>query len=146
MAAVVLALAAGIAGVGALAWSGAASAELVLAAALLWTGTLLATAGSARTRASPAALERRRAAGTARRYFAAELRRGAPRLRDAWIPHLIALDLAGALDRWVEAHPTGGRPRDARGWTGGRAVFGDAGPSAWSALGPICAPGLRAST
>lgn len=81
----------------------------------------------------------------ARRFFASELGRPEPRLRDEWLPYLIALELTSAVARWHQAFgriETGaGKQRLARAaesgehatqWTGGAGALGGRGPSgAW---------------
>jgi hypothetical protein len=86
----------------------------------------------------------------ARRFFVAELERPEPRIRDEWLPYLIALDLTRDMDHWYLAHgrleTTARKERLARGagteeldatlapWTGGAGALGGVGESgAWIA-------------
>jgi hypothetical protein len=79
----------------------------------------------------------------ARRFFARELERPEPRLRDEWLPYLIALELSVQVERWFQAfgrietaaleqrlaqqaESSGGA---AQGWTGGAGALGGIGAS-----------------
>lgn len=79
----------------------------------------------------------------ARRFFARELERREPRLRDEWLPYLIALELTGAVARWHQAFgrietaahkqrlPQPAESGDpAAEWTGGAGALGGRGASA----------------
>ncbi len=93
----------------------------------------------------------------ARRWFASELRRPVPRLRDEWAPYLIALGLGRHAERWFSSFggrvsasaaraggsiatasassPAPGAASAARsGWTGGGGTFGGGGATASWAL------------
>lgn len=149
------------AGIGWLAWGGAgATVSTVLAAALVFAGATAFGAGLARTPLAPKAIALRLRLLAARRFFARELASPAPRLRDAWIPYLLALGLDRGLDRWVRVHgpaATGATAasgaRAAGGgaaWSGGGGAFSGGGASAsWAALGSIAssvpAPGSSGS-
>jgi len=85
----------------------------------------------------------------ARRFFASELGRREPRLRDEWLPYLIALELTGAVARWHQAfgriETAAGKQHQAQAaesdehaatahWTGGAGALGGRGASgAWIA-------------
>lgn len=86
----------------------------------------------------------RRNLHAARCFFASELERPEPRLRDEWLPYLIALELTGAVTRWHQAFArieTAARkrrlaqPADAGeraatpDWTGGAGALGGIGDS-----------------
>jgi uncharacterized membrane protein YgcG len=86
----------------------------------------------------------------ARRYFARELRTPHPRLRDAWLPYLLAFDLGPGVDRWFRSY--GGKSGDVTAgastsstvstgaWSGGGGTFAGAGATgAWIAAGGIAA-------
>jgi hypothetical protein len=99
--------------------------------------------GLGRESASGRALRRNLLA--ARRFFASELERAEPRVRDEWLPYLIALELTSAVDRWHQAfgriETAAQRQRlalaagvDAAPWTGGAGALGGRGASgAWIA-------------
>jgi uncharacterized membrane protein YgcG len=88
----------------------------------------------------------------ARRWFASELRRPTPRLRDEWAPYLIALGLGRHADRWFSSfgnqvsasaarawHSTATAPASSSSaagssWTGGGGAFGGGGATASWAL------------
>ena len=112
---------------------------------------------AARTRQSKEKMLLRARIDAARRWFAGELRRPAPRLRDEWAPYLIALGLEHDADRWfssfgeqvsaavvpagysIGAAPTsssglGSSTAAPSGWTGGGGAFGGAGATASWAL------------
>ena len=57
----------------------------------------------ARSRESAERIAFRRRLATARAYFASELERDQPRLKDAWFPYLIAFGLARHMDKWFRA-------------------------------------------
>lgn len=60
-------------------------------------------ASAAATRESAAGLALRRNLVAARRFLASELERPEPRLRDEWLPYLIALELSTEVERWYQA-------------------------------------------
>lgn len=96
-------------------------------------------------RASTDGLTLQRNLLAARRFFASELGRPEPRLRDEWLPYLIALDLTGAVARWHQAFgrietaaskqrqarvAESGEPAGTAHWTGGAGALGGRGGSA----------------
>jgi uncharacterized membrane protein YgcG len=115
------------------------------------------------TRVSPAHLAERKNLAAARAYFAGQLARHDPRLRDAWYPYLIAFGLDREMDRWFERFgPTaavgttgggasGGGSSSSHGggsatWTGGGGTFGGGGASgAWAAAAGAMVAGVSAS-
>lgn len=89
---------------------------------LAWYQTMLS---GARLPGRGAARRRLTDLARARRFGAAELRRPYPRLQDAWIPHLEALDLGPALERWRARHGRGmGAGRDLAGLDPSEALAG----------------------
>ena len=93
----------------------------------------------------------------ARRWFAGELRRPTPRLRDEWAPYLIALGLGRNAERWfssfgsqasasaaqagrsmasvsTSSSSAGGASAAGSSWTGGGGTFGGGGATASWAL------------
>jgi len=130
-------------------------APLGVAACGLLGAVLAARAAASRESADGVALRRNLFA--ARRFFASELERPEPRLRDEWLPYLIALELTSEIERWYPAYgriETAARrqrqaPRAepehaaAPPWTGGAGGIGGIGPSApWiaAAAGLTLAP------
>lgn len=121
----------------------------VLAHLAVCSGCLVFVACLARTRLAPETITLRRRLGAARRYLARELARPAPRLRDEWIPHVVALGLGGRVDRWLRIHGAGtsGGARvpgtAASGtsrWSGSGGRFSGGGASgSWGALGSLAA-------
>jgi hypothetical protein len=113
----------------------------------LWGAAVLFVASRSRTPLSPKGLEVRRNFEAARRYFARELRRPRPALRDEWIPYILALGLGRGMDRWVRVHggvvagltPASGAGVDSvPAWSGGGGAFSGGGASGtWAALGSI---------
>lgn len=103
----------------------------------------------AMSRDSAARMEARRRIVTARRWFAAELRKPHPKLEDAWFPYLLALGLGSGVDKWSKSFAgtsaSAGATRSfgsssstssgsGSGWSGGGGSFGGAGASAgWAA-------------
>ena len=80
-------------------------------------------------------MEFRRRLAAARSFFALELGRETPRLRDDWFPYLIAFGLADHMDKWFRAF--GGETR--RSMLGSSTSFGSSGRSSngqsWTGFG-----------
>jgi hypothetical protein len=106
-------------------------------------------------------MEFRRSLAAAREFFTTELRAERPRLRDEWLPYLIAFGLAKHMDRWFRAFggtatravaPSTGSFGDSGGrsgpsWTGfgGGGGFSGGGASAsWAAAASSMAAGVSA--
>src|SRR6185436_4652123 len=66
----------------------------------------------------------------ARRWFASELRRPTPRLRDEWAPYLIALGLGRLADRWFSSF---GAQVAASAAQAGHSTASASGSSSWGA-------------
>jgi len=116
------------------------------------------------TRVSPEQIALRKRLSAAREYFAAQLQRPDPRLRDTWYPYLIAFGLAHEMDRWFTRHGTesgdtvstetshsGGSSSHGGGaaptWSGGGGAFGGGGASgAWTAAAGAMAAGVSVSS
>jgi uncharacterized membrane protein YgcG len=115
----------------------------------------------AKSRENPRSIAMRRDLASARQFFSSELRRPQPRLRDAWVPYLIALGLGPHLDRWFRAFggATAGAPvtggalgssssgtggiSGSTTWTGGGGAFGGAGATgSWAAAVGTMASGV----
>jgi hypothetical protein len=103
-------------------------------------------ARAAASRESPEGFALRRRLVAARRFFAAELERPEPRLRDEWLPYLVALELtaevaywylafgrletAARRDRLARAADAPDPAANASAWTGGAGALGGVGESA----------------
>jgi hypothetical protein len=93
----------------------------------------------------------------ARRFFAAELERPEPRLRDEWLPYLVSLELTVEVDRWhqafgrIDTAARKQRPTAATERAPGDGAATSAVPSAWTggggALGGrgACGPWIAAT-
>jgi len=115
----------------------------------------------ARTRNGPRRIARRKALASARHFFAEELRRPAPRLKDEWFPYVVAFGLTAEADSWFKAHgaaaasgagttwrgsssgSSSSSSSTAGGWTGGGGAFGGAGASGtWAVAAGALAAGV----
>jgi uncharacterized membrane protein YgcG len=129
-----------------------------LALALLAVATWSSLLNNARSRETAPALHRRQLLAAARHMLQRELEQHQPRLRDEWLPYLLAFGLGPDVDRWFRAFgaaasgagmaamassPSGGS--GGGGWTGGGGAFGGAGSSAsWAAAATGLAAGVSA--
>jgi uncharacterized membrane protein YgcG len=99
----------------------------------------------------------------ARDYFASQLRSEQPRLRDEWLPYLLAFGLGSNVDRWFRSFAgrasntsfgssgshstssTGSSTSSSPGWTGGGGAFGGAGATGgWALAAGALAAGVSA--
>jgi uncharacterized membrane protein YgcG len=129
-----------------------------LALALLPVAAWSSLLNNARTRESGPAIQRRQILGAARRLLRRELGSREPRLRDEWLPYLLAFGLQRDVDRWFRAFGGAGSTSSfssssssssfgsgGGGWTGGGGAFGGAGSSAsWAAAATGLAAGVAA--
>lgn len=117
---------------------------------------------AAAARQSATMIARRRELASAREFFAAELARPQPRLRDEWFPYLIAFGLGPQMDRWfrafggdtasaVHSHAAFASGRSSGGSSGGWTGFGGGGgfsgggaSSAWISAAGTMASGVSA--
>jgi uncharacterized membrane protein YgcG len=122
-----------------------------------WAACLVLTASLARTSFAPETVALRRRLELARRFLARELAAPSPRLRDDWIPYLVALGLGGRVDRWIRVHGAGpraggsfaggGSAVGAGGWSGGGGRFSGGGASgSWAALGGLASVAAPSSS
>lgn len=106
---------------------------------LLLLGLASSVFNQARSRENADRIAFRRQLATARAFFAAELERDQPRLKDAWFPYLIAFGLGKHMDKWFRAFggesttPHGGAVASSLG-SGGGARGGDSG-GGWTGFG-----------
>lgn len=118
----------------------------------------------ARSRETPDRIAFRRRLAAAREYFAAELQRPQPRMKDEWFPYLIAFGLGQNMDKWFRAfagesaassvgtiasHSSGSGTGNSGsgGWSGfgGGGGFSGGGASAsWAAAAGSMAAGISA--
>ncbi len=117
----------------------------------------------AKTRSGPKRVARRKSLASARRYFASELSRPAPRLEDSWFPYVVAFGLTSQADKWFKAHgaaaaatgtstwrgsssgSSSSSSSSGGGWTGGGGAFGGAGASGtWAVAAGALAAGVSA--
>ncbi len=130
-----------------------ALAVLPLAA---WSSLL----NNARTRESDDTIQKRRALAVARKLLRRELGSAQPRLKDEWLPYLLAFGLGLQVDRWFRSFggpsgrgiygagtmSTGGSGSSGGGtWSGGGGSFGGAGATgAWAVAATGLASGVSA--
>ena len=124
----------------------------------IWSSLL----NNARSRDKPEAIRLRKRLAAARRLLGRELDSPAPRLRDEWLPYLLAFGLGSDVDRWFRAFGGGGGRAVSTasttstwgtsssvggGWTGGGGAFGGAGATAsWAAAATGLAAGVSSSS
>jgi uncharacterized membrane protein YgcG len=131
---------------------------LALLPVALWNSLL----NNARTREAEPAIHRRQILAAARRMLRRELGERQPRLRDEWLPYVLAFGLQRDMDRWFRAfggvRSGGGSALSSPaassspsvssgggGWTGGGGAFGGAGAStSWAAAAGGLAAGVAA--
>jgi hypothetical protein len=115
---------------------------------------------NARSRESDEAIAKRRTLAAARRLLRKELESANPRLRDEWLPYLLAFGLGTNVDRWFRSFggpssrglstmSTGGSGSSGGsiggGWSGGGGSFGGAGATgAWAMAATGLASGVSA--
>jgi uncharacterized membrane protein YgcG len=128
---------------------------------IVWWTLALANliAHALRTGQTPEKIVFRKKLAAARRYFIDQLRAREPRLRDEWLPYLLAFGLGSNVDRWFRV--TGGGTSGSHfgadgsssststgsssGWTGGGGAFGGAGATgSWAVAAGALASGVAA--
>ncbi len=148
-----------------LAWTaardGVRSSLLLLAGVLLVRLSIVNLVFNlAKSRNGPKRIARRKSLASARAFFAHELSRSAPLLKDEWFPYVVAFGLTGDADRWFRAHGgaaagAGSRPwsgsssssssssSGSGSWSGGGGAFGGAGASGtWAVAAGALAAGV----
>ncbi len=144
---------------------GRASTLPVLGTLLLRLAVIHGVFNIAKTRNGARRIARRKALASARRYFAHELGRPQPRLKDEWFPYVVAFGLTSEADGWFKAHgraaaasgagawsgsgsssgSSSSSPSGSGGWTGGGGAFGGAGASgSWAVAAGALASGVAA--
>lgn len=132
----------------------------VMALALLPVTVWSSLLNNARSRETPEAIAFRKRLGAARRMLQRELASPAPRLRDEWLPYLLAFGLQRDMDRWFRAFggtrsgsgsiagsTSSWSGSSGGGWTGGGGSFGGAGSTAsWAAAATGMAAGVASSS
>ncbi|HSN86107.1 MAG TPA: hypothetical protein VL025_05080, partial [Thermoanaerobaculia bacterium] len=101
-------------------WTSAGFALLPL---VLWSSLL----NNARTRETAETIRNRKLLAAIRRQLARELETPSPRLKDEWLPYLLAFGLGTHVDRWFRAF--GGSRSQAGGFSGSGSSFGSSGGS-----------------
>ncbi len=128
---------------------------LVSLALAAWSSLL----NNAMTREGGKTIHRRQILGAGRRLLRRELKSRDPRLRDEWLPYLLAFGLQGEMDKWFRAFGgvsrsgfsttsyggASGGSSSGGGWSGGGGAFGGAGStSSWAAAATGLAAGVSA--
>ncbi|MEP6995239.1 MAG: DUF2207 domain-containing protein, partial [Acidobacteriota bacterium] len=89
----------------------------VLGSLLLRLGVVNGVFNLAKTRNGARRIARRKALASARMFFAHELSKPAPRLKDEWFPYVVAFGLTAEADHWFKAHGAAAAG-SAAAWTG----------------------------
>ena len=105
------------------AWT--AARDGVRSSLLLIAGVLLIRLGIvnsvfnlAKIRSGAKRIARRKSLASARAFFAKELRRTEPRLKDEWFPYVVAFGLTSDADRWFRAHGAAAAAAGSSSWSG----------------------------
>jgi uncharacterized membrane protein YgcG len=130
-----------------------ASLGLALLPLAIWNSLL----NNARSRESDGTIRKRRLLAAARTLLEKELQSANPRLKDEWLPYLLAFGLGTNVDRWFRSFggattrgmttmSTGGSGSSGGGgWSGGGGSFGGAGATgAWAVAATGLASGVSA--
>lgn len=117
----------------------------------------------AKTRNGPRRIARRKALASARNFFAHELGRPSPALKDDWFPYVVAFGLTGEADHWFRVHgssagatasttsfssgssssSSSASSGSSGSWSGGGGAFGGAGASgSWAVAAGALAAGV----
>lgn len=147
--------------------SGGQSPLLALVGQLfLWLAVVNNLFNAAKTRSGPRKIARRKELIAAKRYFESELKKPAPRMKDAWFPWVAAFGLGPDVDKWFHAFggassmstrtssssfsgssssSSSGFSGDSGGFTGGGGFSGGAGSSgSWAVAAGALAAGVSA--
>ncbi|MES1244619.1 MAG: hypothetical protein ABUT39_23635 [Acidobacteriota bacterium] len=130
-----------------------AAIGLAVAPLAVWSSLL----NNARSRESDETIRKRRTLAAARHLFQEELESEHPRLKDEWLPYLLAFGLGTNVDRWfrsfgtgsgrgISTMSTGGSGGSGGGsWSGGGGSFGGGGATgAWAVAATGLASGVSA--
>lgn len=139
---------------------------MYIALAALAACALNIALNNALTRTTPKRIAERKRLASARRYFAWQLTRPQPELKDEWYPYLVAFGLDRAMTKWF--HAFGSEASSARplghasrigsgtsglgggsqpGWSGGGGTFGGGGASgAWSTAAAAMGAGVQVAS
>lgn len=133
------------------------SAGLALLPLVLWSSLL----NNARSRETAETIRNRKLLAAIRRQLAQELEGPEPRLKDEWLPYLLAFGLGSHMDRWFRSFggsrssagsfsssgSSFGSSGGSSGWTGGGGAFGGGGSTAsWAAAATGLASGVSSSS
>jgi uncharacterized membrane protein YgcG len=130
---------------------------------LFYLALLVSVFNKAKFRDGVTALALRKTLAAARRFFATELAKKSPRLKDEWFPYLLAFELGPDVSRWFRAYgpagssttsdfgsagtssSTGSTGSGSGPFTGGGGAFGGAGATAsWATAVGSVASGVAA--
>lgn len=106
-------------------------AGLALLPLAVWSSLL----NQASSRESDRTLQKRRLLGAGRRLLQRELKSPSPRLKDEWLPYLLAFGLGTDVDRWFRSFAGASAGRSIGGYSGSSAGTGGIGQSTWSGGG-----------
>lgn len=107
-------------------WTSAGFALLPL---ILWSSLI----NNARTQETAETIRNRKLLAAIRHQLARELESPSPRLRDEWLPYLLAFGLGNNVDRWFRSF--GGSRSSAGGFSGSGSSFGGSGGGGWTGGG-----------
>ena len=91
---------------------------LIAGLLLIRLGIVNSVFNIAKIRSGAKRIARRKSLASARAFFAKELRRPEPRLKDEWFPYVVAFGLTGDADRWFRAHGAAAAGAGSRSWSG----------------------------
>lgn len=106
-------------------------AGLALLPVAVWSSLL----NQASSRESDRTLQKRRLLGAGRRLLQRELKSPNPRLKDEWLPYLLAFGLGTDVDRWFRSFAGASAGRSVGGYSGSSSGAGGIGQSTWSGGG-----------
>lgn len=106
-------------------------AGLALLPVAVWSSLL----NQARSRESDRTIQKRRLLGAGRRLLRRELKSPNPRLKDEWLPYLLAFGLGTDVDRWFRSFAGASAGRSTGGFGGSTVGSGNIGQSTWSGGG-----------
>lgn len=91
---------------------------LIAGVLLVRLGIVNSVFNIAKIRSGAKRIARRKSLASARAFFAQELSRSAPRLKDEWFPYVVAFGLTGDADRWFRAYGAAAAAAGSRPWSG----------------------------
>ena len=91
---------------------------LIAGLLLIRLGIVNSVFNIAKIRSGAKRIARRKSLASARAFFAKELRRPEPRLKDEWFPYVVAFGLTSDADRWFRAHGAAAAGAGSQSWSG----------------------------